>query len=117
MKRAMAVLTVLVIGLWGCGESEPPEPAGSPETTAAQSTPAFTVAEARKAVWPPPGGAEIDQLDPMPTRANYLAVLDMSGSMRDPDCAGQYPSKAEAARAALDAFWAERERADSSARS
>lgn len=107
MKRAMAVLIVLAIGLWGCGESEspePPEPAGSSGTTAAQSTPAFTVAEAKKAVWPPPGGGEIDQLDPMPTRANYLAVLDMSGSMRDADCAGQYPSKAEAARAALDAW-------------
>lgn len=104
MKRAMAVLTVLAIGLWACGESAPPEPAGSPETKAAQSPPAFTVAEAKKAVWPPPGEASVDRLDPMPTRTNYLAVLDMSGSMRDADCAGQYPSKAEAARAALAAW-------------
>ena len=38
------------------------------------------------------------------TRANLVAVLDMSGSMSEHYCAGDFPSRAEAARAALAAW-------------
>lgn len=51
--------------------------------------------------WPPGGEAEETALDVNPQRTNIVVVLDMSGSMGEARCAGDYRSKAEAARAAL----------------
>ncbi len=110
MKRYIFLILFVLLGTFAtqCGEEEPPKQAEKPQIPkeTAHRSDVYTVAEVKSATWPPPGDADILQLDPVPTRANYLAVLDMSGSMRDPDCAGRYGSKAEAARAAL-AAWLE----------
>jgi len=121
------VLFALISALIGilaaaCGEEQTPpaatKQARAPKTAAAPASKSsaptvtprqaktFTVAAVKAATWPSPGDEDIDQFDPMPTRANYLAVLDMSGSMNEPRCAGEYGTKAEAARAAL-AAWLE----------
>ncbi len=108
MKRLffLTLFTFLVVFASSCGEEEPPTRAEKPRIPkeTAQRPDVYTVAEVKSATWPSPGDAEIRQFDPVPTRANYLAVLDMSGSMGDADCAGQYASKADAARAALGAW-------------
>jgi hypothetical protein len=108
MKRYIFLILFVLLGTFAtqCGEEEAPsvaEKSPTPEKTI-QRPDVYTVAEVKSATWPSPGDAEILQLDPVPTRANYLAVLDMSGSMKDPDCAGRYGSKADAARAALAAW-------------
>lgn len=51
--------------------------------------------------WPPGEIPENAELDVNRQRTNLAVVLDMSGSMGSTDCAGDYASKAEAARAAL----------------
>lgn len=108
MKRLLCLMLLIGMGGFsaGCGEEQPPsvaEPPPTPQETL-QRPDIFTVSEVKTATWPSPAGEEIRQFDPVPTRANYLAVLDMSGSMKDPDCAGEYASKADAARAALAAW-------------
>ncbi len=108
MKRIifLTLLASLAFFVTGCGEEEPPNVAEKPAAPEipARRTDIAAIAEVKAATWPSPADKEILQLDPVPTRANYLAVLDMSGSMKDPDCAGRYGSKADAARAALAAW-------------
>lgn len=60
-----------------------------------------TVAEAKQTPWP--GGDSVDPelLDSRMDRDNFMVVLDMSGSMTSPNCAGSYDSKAEAAEVAI----------------
>lgn len=108
MKRLLFLILFASLGVLAtqCGEenqtsvADKPAPAPKP----AQRPDIFTVSEVKSATWPTPADEEIRRFDPVPTRANYLAVLDMSGSMKDPDCAGEYASKADAARAALAAW-------------
>ncbi len=54
----------------------------------------------RQTPWPP-ASEPPRELDPARTRDNVMLVLDMSGSMGRRDCAGRFPSKAAAARAAF----------------
>ncbi len=108
MKRYIFLILFVLLGTFAtqCGEEETPSVAEKPprpEKTV-QRPDVFTISEVKAATWPSTSDEDIPQLDPVPTRANYLAVLDMSGSMKDPDCAGQYGSKADAARAALAAW-------------
>ncbi|MFP4476816.1 MAG: vWA domain-containing protein [Desulfatibacillaceae bacterium] len=73
-------------------QKESPEPAS------------FTVALAKNAVWPPPADSKVEEFDSVLTRQNFMAVLDMSGSMGESECSGSYGTKAAAARAALSAW-------------
>jgi Ca-activated chloride channel family protein len=102
MRLTRLILILLILALAGCGE-EPPPPKPPPPAPK-PSVEAPTVSAAREAVWPTPGDVEIQEFDPVPTRTNIVAVLDMSGSMKDADCAGSFASKADAARAALAAW-------------
>lgn len=54
--------------------------------------------------WPPAGDETVDRLDAEPTRDNVMLALDMSGSMDEHQCAGNFDSKAEAARTAFKAW-------------
>lgn len=63
--------------------------------------PADNVRAAATALWPTEATAEIPPGGVSLTRTNLVAVLDMSGSMAEAYCAGEYGSRAEAARAAL----------------
>lgn len=65
---------------------------------------ADNVRAAAEAVWPAPVESAAEAVDISLTRPNLVAVVDMSGSMSEPYCAGDYPSRAEAARAALAAW-------------
>ncbi len=56
--------------------------------------------------WPAGDMPDDARLDANPQRTNVVVVLDMSGSMGNEACSGQYRSKAQAARAAL-ATWTE----------
>ncbi len=91
-----AILVMVCFGfLLGCGETE------EKQARKNESDQQFSLAQARDAVWPPPVNAPIERYDPLLTRQNFMAVLDMSGSMSDTDCSGQFDTKAEAARFAL----------------
>jgi hypothetical protein len=63
------------------------------------------VRAAAATIWPEGDlGSEAPRGGTLPTRPNFVAVLDMSGSMAEGFCAGDYHSRADAARAAL-ATW------------
>ncbi len=98
---------VICFGVFSCGEETPTSKQGADNgrsDVAQRDYKVYTVAEVKKAVWPKPGPEEIQAFDPVLTRDNYMAVLDMSGSMKESNCSGKYGSKAEAAREAL-AVW------------
>lgn len=90
---------VLAVGLAACNpDADPIQKSDSSSATKAASTDAAVN-------WPYTlNGMEQDTLtlDQNPTRDVYVVVLDMSGSMDDSVCAGNYTNKAEAAKAALD---------------
>lgn len=108
MKHLYWIIPVIVcLGVFGCGEESPPQKQGAETNQSGvplRDYKVYTVSEVKKAVWPEPGAEEIQRFDPVLTRDNYMAVLDMSGSMKESNCAGQYGSKAEAARQALAAW-------------
>ncbi|MEQ6886406.1 vWA domain-containing protein [Salicola sp. Rm-C-2C1-2] len=102
--RQGTVLLVLLAGLMlgGCSDnSDTPDEAGN-------SKPAdFTLASAVARTWPDAGDEpDPERLDTQLTRANYMVVLDMSGSMATPECAGSHESKAHAAKAAMERWLA-----------
>lgn len=58
-------------------------------------------------VWPPAEySADVEEFDPLRTRTNLQVVVDFSGSMKDQRCAGDFASKAQAARTTFDAWLA-----------
>jgi Mg-chelatase subunit ChlD len=95
-RHALALLAsvlvgaTLAVGLASCERSEPKIQTDDWQAITDQQ-------------WPPDTGEDIE-LATHPQRTNIAVVLDMSGSMSGQDCAGDYASKAEAARAAL-ATW------------
>lgn len=95
LRRPATVASLLVAltlgGLAGCEQSQP----GIDTADWAAIT---------EQTWPPGEMPEDAKLDANPQRTNVVVVLDMSGSMSNADCAGEYGSKARAARAALETW-------------
>jgi len=102
MKQSLLILSCLVCLclLLGCSDTRDQQRQGRDKN----ATPHFSVSDANHAVWPSAAGEPIEAFDERLTRKNFLAVLDMSGSMRENDCSGNYPTKADAAREALIAW-------------
>lgn len=99
--RNIITLSVLVIaaGLAACN------PDSDTMSKSESSSEAKSATAEDQVNWPYTlDGKEQDTLtlDQDPTRDVYVVVLDMSGSMNESVCAGNYANKAEAAKAALD---------------
>lgn len=91
----IALLAATTLALAACGEpAEKQSEKARDELRAKES-----VAAAAGTSWP--DGPEVDEFDPMRTRDNLMLAVDMSGSMDGGDCAGDYYSKADAAKDAI----------------
>ena len=98
MRQGTVLLVLLTsLTLSGCSDNSAQDDAGSRKPAD------FNLASAVERTWPSSEKTpEPERLDPQLTRDNYMVVLDMSGSMSTPQCAGAYESKAHAAKAAME---------------
>lgn len=94
----LALLAASALALSACGPDEQTQKADAAQDKLRANE---TVAAAASKPWPAPADQKIDAFDPVRTRDNLMVALDMSGSMHYSDCAGDYPSKAAAAKDAL----------------
>lgn len=92
----LALLLVGGLALAGCGDG-----AGDDARERLDRRFVSTVEEAKQTEWPGGDPVDPDQLDTRMARDNFMVVLDMSGSMAGPECAGSHEDKAQAAQAAI----------------
>ena len=100
VPRSLAAgLALLLVA--GCDEGGGGSQGESRTEPASPSGPLDNVRAAAEAVWP---SGEPAPGEAAPTRPNLVAVVDMSGSMSEAYCAGDYDNRADAARTALAAW-------------
>jgi len=104
--RSLAAALLAAVTLAACDDNGggEAESVATPTETKPAAGPSDNVRAAAEAVWPAPVETAANSVTVALTRPNLMAVVDMSGSMSEPYCAGDYDTRAEAARAALTAW-------------
>lgn len=92
----LAVAVAATIAMTGCEEEEASVASGFQEVVNTHS-----IAAAKAGKWPSIDVEDTDLMDRMPDRDNIMVVLDMSGSMNESNCAGDFDTKAVAAKSVL----------------
>jgi uncharacterized protein YegL len=94
---ALALSAPLAIfGLWGDDEPEKTK-----EEIAKETGEQVRVVDDKAPAWPDANNGEETELDENMLRDNVMVVLDMSGSMAEGNCSGDFYNKSEAAKATL----------------